>query len=187
MVETNKPSYDEQCKPSADKKDYVGKWIAGKAIEKMKAEAEALKGQANDDGRRENGLRFDDEDVDYFLSECESKDINPLDVISHVAKEEKIVLSGECPKDDNKRETYSFLRAVVERLATVFVLNKADRLGFGVSSVLNKVLGGIDRKSSKEGVRRGNDRSDYGEDDGDSDKCNKCAADGICIRTRVSW
>ena len=177
MAEKEDKIHKDQCDGCSQEcpgEHRIGKALAEEAISKMSAQSE-----------REpvvNSDWFSVEDVDDFLSSCVERDVDPLEVVSHIAKENGIKLSEDAPKDESQRKIWVFLKAVIRKLVVVLVSNLADQCGFGIGTLLNAALGIIDEKHKKESPRKTEDKS---EDRG----CGSCAARPVCriFRYSFSW
>lgn len=57
-----------------------------------------------------------DEQADEFIADCEAAGKNPMEVVSYVARRERISVSGDAPECEEKRHAYDLLRAVVAKV-----------------------------------------------------------------------
>ena len=110
------------CK-TTDDKGLLGDSIASKAICEMEKEA----AQERQKAAKREACDLDSE-VKAFLKRCEDANRNPLDVVSHIAKNAHIDLDGKKPEDGDTYLLWKLLRKVI-------VAWTADTLGWLTSNI----------------------------------------------------
>lgn len=67
-------------------------------------------------------------EADEFIDECKKSGRYVMEVVARVAEKEGIVLSGDAPKDVEKRKIFNILKAVVAKVAEEAIKDMNDDL-----------------------------------------------------------